>query len=178
MNRTLRMLMLVGFASAGSVMLGDTSNLHLTMSAQENRTQDETAIRELVARFVKGICTKDIDSVMSVFASSVVSFDLGPPLRHGGGAEFSKRWHELFEAYQGPIQYEARDLNVTVGDNVAFSYSLNRIAGTTKNGHVSERWLRWTACYRKLDGKWLIVHEQVSVPVDVKTGTAALDLKP
>jgi ketosteroid isomerase-like protein len=75
-----------------------------------------------------------------------------------------KRWQELFESYQGPIDYEVSDLSITVGDDVAFSYSLNRIGGTVKNGQKTDRWLLWTACYRKTNGKWLIDHEHVSVP--------------
>jgi ketosteroid isomerase-like protein len=115
---------------------------------------------------------------MSVFAPEVVSFDLGPPLQHGGGETFMKRWRELFEAYQNQVDYEVRDLSITVGDDVAFSHSLNRVSGITQNGQKSDRWLRWTVCYRKTNGKWLIVHEQVSVPIDVRSGKAVLDLKP
>jgi ketosteroid isomerase-like protein len=37
---------------------------------------------------------------------------------------------------------------------------------------------RWTTCYRETEGVWRIVHEQVSVPVEVKSGTAMLDLQP
>ena len=61
---------------------------------------------------------------------------------------------------------------------MAFSHSLNWISGTLKNGQKTDRWLRWTAGYRKTNGKWLIAHEQVSVPVNVPTGKAMLDLKP
>jgi ketosteroid isomerase-like protein len=46
------------------------------------------------------------------------------------------------------------------------------------NGQKSDFWLRWTACYRKANGKWLITHEHVSVPVDMESGKALLDLKP
>jgi len=148
------------------------------MVIQENRTKNEAAIRELIDGFVKAIGAKDINGVMSVFASKVVSFDLGPPPQHGGGETFSKRWQELFESYQSPIDYEVRDLSITAGDDVAFSHSLNRISGTTKNGQKTGRWLRWTACYCKSHGKWLIAHEQVSVPVDLRNGKAMLDLKP
>jgi uncharacterized protein (TIGR02246 family) len=149
-----------------------------TMTNEENRTKNEAAIRELVDGFVKAIRAKDINGVMSVFAPEVVSFDLGPPLQHGGGEEFTKRWQELFDAYEGPIDYEIRDLSIDAGDDVAFSHSLNRIGGTMKNGQKADRWLRWTACYRKINGKWLIVNEQVSVPADVPNGKAVLDLKP
>jgi uncharacterized protein (TIGR02246 family) len=148
------------------------------MTIEENRTRNEAAVRELVDGFVKAIRAKDIKGVMSVFAPEVVSFDLGPPLQHGGGEAFIKRWQELFESYQGPIDYEIRDLSITAGQDVAFSHSLNRISGTMKNGQKTDRWLRWTACYLKTNGKWLIVHEQVSIPVDLRNGKAMLDLKP
>jgi uncharacterized protein (TIGR02246 family) len=148
------------------------------MAIEETRTKSEAAIRELINGFVKAIRAKDIDGVMSTFAPEVISFDLGPPLQHGGGETFKKRWQELFESFQGPIGYEVRDLSITAGDDVAFSHSLNRISGTMKNGRKTDRWLRWTACYRKTNSKWLIIHEQVSVPVDVRNGKAILDLKP
>ena len=148
------------------------------MTIEEDKTKNEAAIRELINDFVSAIRAKDIDGVMSVFAPQVVSFDLGPPLQHGGGETFSKRWQELFGSYQSPFDYEIRDLSITAGNDVAFSYSLNRVSGMMKNGQKSDRWLRWTACYRKISGKWLIIHEHVSVPADVKNGKAMIDLKP
>lgn len=149
-----------------------------TVMTIEDKTKNEAAIRELINGFVSAIRAKDIDGVMSVFAPQVVSFDFGPPLQHGGGETFSKRWRELFESYQSPIDYEIRDLSITAGDDVAFSHSLNRVGGTMKNGQKSDRWLRWTACYQKTNGKWLIIHEHVSVPADVKNGKAMINLKP
>jgi uncharacterized protein (TIGR02246 family) len=148
-----------------------------SMTVKENKTKNEAEIRELIDDFAKAIRAKDIDGVMSVFAPEVVSFDLGPPLQHGSGETFMKRWQELFNLFQGPIDCEVRDLSIIAGEDVASSHSLNRVSGTTKNGQKNDRWLRWTACYRKANGKWLIAHEQVSVPVDLRTGKAMLDLK-
>ena len=87
-------------------------------------------------------------------------------------------WEEVFSSFQGPIGYEIHDLNITVGDDVAFAHSLNRLSGTMNNGQKTDLWLRSTACFRKINGKWLIVHTQVSVPVDLEHGKAVLDLKP
>jgi len=148
------------------------------MTIEKNGTTDDAAIRALVDGFVNAIRAKDIQGVMSVFAPDVVSFDFGPPLQHGGGEPFMKRWQELFESYPHGIEYEIRDLTISAGDGVAFSHSLNRVSGTLKNGQRSDRWVRWTAGYRKANGRWLITHEQVSVPVDVKSGKAVLDLQP
>jgi hypothetical protein len=35
-----------------------------------------------------------------------------------------------------------------------------------------------TAGYRKTGGKWLVTHEHVSMPVDMKTGKSPAGLKP
>jgi len=166
------------FACAAGLAFAVCASTSNPMTIEENRTKNEAAIRELIGGFVNAIRAKDVNRVMSVFAHEVVSFDLGPPLQHGGGETFVKRWQELFESYENPINYEVRDLNITAGDDVAFSYSLNRISGTMKDGQKTDRWLRWTACYRKTNGKWVIVHEQVSIPADLRNGKALLDLKP
>jgi uncharacterized protein (TIGR02246 family) len=139
---------------------------------------DTDDIRALIDRFAAAIRGKDLRGVMSVFADDVISFDLGPPLQHGGGDVFVAHWRALFDAYDGAIEYEIRDLHVEVAHDLAFSRSLNRTAGTLKNGRRAERWLRWTACYRKRDSGWVIVHEHVSVPADLQRGVARLDLKP
>ena len=52
------------------------------------------------------------------------------------------------------------------------------LSGTLNTGQKTDYWLRWTACFRKINGKWLIVHHQNSVPVDLQTGRAVLSLKP
>jgi ketosteroid isomerase-like protein len=146
------------------------------MRASEN--VDRVAIRDLINSFVRAIRAKDIDGVMAVFAPEVVSFDLGPTLGHGGGEAFVRRWQELFASYASSVGYEILSLLITACDGVAFSHSLNRVSGTLHDGRTSSRWLRWTACYRKTNDEWRIVHEHVSVPVDVKNGTAMLDLTP
>jgi ketosteroid isomerase-like protein len=39
--------------------------------------------------------------------------------------------------------------------------------------------VRATICYRKIDGKWMVTHEHVSVPFYMDgTYRAAVDLKP
>ena len=148
------------------------------MTVEENKTNNEAAIRELIARFAEAFRAKDVNGVMSFFAPEIVSFDILPPLQAVGAETFVKHWQEFFESYQGPIHVEFPDVSITAGDDVAFSHCLHRVKGTTKNGRQTDWWLRWTACYRKTNGRWLIVHEQVSVPVDLRNGKAMLDLKP
>jgi hypothetical protein len=38
--------------------------------------------------------------------------------------------------------------------------------------------VRYDSDYKKIDGRWRDIHDHVSVPADLNTGKAALDLKP
>jgi ketosteroid isomerase-like protein len=68
-------------------------------------------------------------------------------------------------------------LSATDGE-LAFVHSLNHVKSTPVNGNISDLWVRWTARFRRINGVWLVVHEQVSVPADLERGRAALNLTP
>jgi len=148
------------------------------MAVEEHKKNDEAAIKRIIEGGVEAVRHKNIEGVMSLYAPEVVSFDIVPPLRYVGADAFRNVWEEVFSSFQGPIGYELHDLTITVGDDVAFAHSLNRISGTINTGQKTDLWLRWTACWRRVNGKWLIVHHQNSVPVDLQHGKAVLDLKP
>jgi ketosteroid isomerase-like protein len=141
-------------------------------------TVAEALIRQRVKDLAKAIRAKDIDGVMSFYASNIVSFDLDPPLRYAGADRKRRAWQEVFAAYTGPIAYEVRDLNVTTHGELAFVHSVNHVNGTLASGHITDLWVRWTACFRRIDGVWLVVHNHVSVPADLKHGQAVLNLTP
>jgi uncharacterized protein (TIGR02246 family) len=142
------------------------------------RATDEADIRQRIENLAEAIRAMDLEGVMSIYAPDIMSFDIVPPLQHVGADAKRKNWVDAFEMYQHPLGYEIRDLTITVGDDVAFGHSLNRISGTLKNGNRTDFWLRSTTCFRKIDGKWLISHDQASVPIDLESSRALLNLKP
>ena len=96
------------------------------MAVEDNKKNDEAAIQKLLADGTRSLHDKNIEGVMSLYAPEVVSFDIVPPLQYRGADAFRKRWEEVFSSFQGPIGYEIHDLDITVGDDIAFTHSLNR----------------------------------------------------
>jgi len=140
--------------------------------------QDDKRIRELLAARVEAMTERDAETLAGQFVPGVVAFTLAPPLvHHGEDVEDRKAW---FAGFDGPIEYEMRDLEVTVGGDVAYSHSLNRLSTTPKGlPRPFELWFRETACFRKEDGEWRITHLHDSTPFYMDgTMRAALDLKP
>jgi ketosteroid isomerase-like protein len=142
------------------------------------RNQDEATIRRHIDALVEGVQDKDPDGLRRLYAADIVSFDVQPPLQHVGIDAKLKNWAPVFTSFE-TVTYEVRDLTLTVGDDVAFGHAFARLGGTLKNGTAtSGMWVRATYCLRRIDGTWLIAHDQVSVPLDVPTGAGAVDLEP
>jgi uncharacterized protein (TIGR02246 family) len=143
-----------------------------------NKTNQESEIRKLIDDWRDAMRGGDIDAIMSFYAPDIRLFDIIPPLEHKGQDAYRKIWEMCLPAFQGPIECEVRDLDITVGDGMAFSHGLYRFWGTMTDGKKMDMWARGTVCYRKLDGKWVIVHDHHSVPIHMATNQALFDLKP
>jgi uncharacterized protein (TIGR02246 family) len=148
------------------------------MTAESGRTTAQTEIRALIDDRARAVRAKDVEQSLCRHASDVLLFDVVKPLRSRGSDPARKRLAAWFASFRGPIGYELRDLSITAGDDLAFSHSLNRVSATTRGGQQLDMWWRATICYRRIDGAWTIMHEHASVPFDVASGRASLDLEP
>ena len=141
-------------------------------------TTNEAEIRGLIDDWVKALRARDIDALVSNYAPDVVSFDVVNPLQRKGVDAVRKRAEEWISSWQGPINSEIRELSITADEDVAFSHHLSRFSGTKKGGGEIDMWIRATLCFGKVDGKWMVTHEHVSVPFDPQSGQVFLDLEP
>jgi len=137
-------------------------------------------IRALENRFVAAFKAKDPDAIMKVYApdQTLVVLDVVPPRQYVGAAAYRKDWQTFFDSFDGPLTVELTDLDVAADRNLAYSHSIQHVAGTDKQGKKLDLTVRVTDVYKKAHGRWLIVHEHVSVPVDLDTGKPDLASKP
>jgi uncharacterized protein (TIGR02246 family) len=142
------------------------------------KTNDKAKIKNQIDRFIGAFCTKDLELMMSLYTEDFVSFDIVPPLQDVGREKYRSIWKETFALFEDGINIEIGNVNITADDNVAFSHNLLRLQATRTDGHKVDYWERLTFCFRRVDDGWLIAHEHVSVPADLASGKAVLDLKP
>ena len=154
---------------------------HTSKGPRETTTNSGDAeIRALVDRWAKAFEAHDIDGIMANYApgDAVVAYDIAPPLQYKGNESYRKDYQEFLAQYDGPIHVEYRDMRILNSGDVGFVHTLERFTGRLKGGQQSDMWIRYTGGLQKMNGKWLIVHDHVSVPTDFENGKAMLDLKP
>ena len=148
------------------------------MTTATSEAQDETQIRALIDGWAKAVRAKDVNGAIASLAPDILSFDVVNPLQRVGSDASGQRAKEWFSSFEGPIGYEIRNLSITASNDVAFSHGLSHVSATRVDGGQLDMWWRTTVCFRKVDGKWMVTHEHNSVPFDVQTGKASLDLQP
>lgn len=140
--------------------------------------QQQSDVRTLLERWSQAIRTKDINQLMSLYVSDITYFDVVPPLQYSGSDAVRHNLVRWFESWQSAIGAEIRDLLVSVSGDVAVAHMLHRTSGTLKNGRTVDYWVRATICCQRSNQQWLITHEHISLPVDPRTWSAAMDLVP
>ena len=150
------------------------------MATIKTNAKEETGIRAVIDDWASAIRAKNAGGVVSCYAANAVKFTLAPPLQYSRDNPFDeKELQAWFASFQGPLGYEIRDLSITIGDDVAFCHSLNRMTATTINRQAVDLWFRETLGLCRIAGKWKIMHEHSSVPFYMDGSfKAAVDLKP
>jgi ketosteroid isomerase-like protein len=139
----------------------------------------ESARSEIMAlekRYVDAFNAKNVDAIMACYAPGrgLFVFDAVPPREYIGWDAYKKDWEALFAAYPGPVSETMSEANVVVAGSVAYGHNVQTGYFTDKNGSRVNATVRVTDVFRKIKGKWLIVQEHVSFPVDIATGKADL----
>jgi ketosteroid isomerase-like protein len=166
-------------AEARMVLLGPEpkETTMATRSLKHQSSNDEAEIRGILEKVRKAHRSKDAAALIAPYAGDATIFDLAPPLSHrGNNLQEVQAW---LDTWDGPIDLETGDLNISVDGDLAFCHGVSRLSGTkTGDGPVSI-WMRATACLRRTGGGWRIVHEHTSVPFYMDGSfRAAVDLKP
>ena len=135
-------------------------------------------IIEFLRRQADAMRAKDLDRLMTFYAPDVVYFDVVPPLRYVGADALRGRFTRWFAGFRGPIDLAIRDLTVAISGDLAVAHWLSRAGGTLQDGHEAGTWVRGSNCSRRTPGGWSVTHEHISVPADLRSATAAVDLTP
>jgi ketosteroid isomerase-like protein len=126
--------------------------------SRKPKATDEAEVRALVESWAQAVRDMDMDKIIAHHTEDILMFDVPLPLQSKGIAAYKKTWDLFFKSSQGgPGSFDLSELEITVGDAVAFAHALVSVAGSKA---------RLTIGFRKAGGEWLIAHEHHSYPIE------------
>lgn len=138
----------------------------------------EKEIVELHEAWFAAAAAKDLDGSMAPISPEIVSYEHTAPLQVTDLAGVREECRRGFELASDDFSWTVPDLRVLVGDDLAVAWGLNRMASRRPDGSEDVTWSRGTRVFRRVGGRWQMVHQHVSFPLDPATGRAATELTP
>lgn len=152
----------------------------LLSSVPRATADDKAEIEAIQKRIVAAIQHRDADAIVANFehGDSLVIFDVVPPRQFTGWNAWKKDWTDALKGCASAPKMDISDLKIEVSGDLGFSHNIGHFACVDPKGSQQEMTWRATDCYRKQGGKWIIVHEHLSVPVNPASGKGDLNSNP
>lgn len=134
------------------------------MKKKEAPTTDEQQVRDLIERWAKAVRDKDYDTILASHSADILMFDVPPPFESRGMKAYRETWDLFFSMQRDPIVFDIQRLDVVAGADVAFVIAVMNCEEKLENGKWAKFNFRLTVGLRKIEGKWMILHEHHSIP--------------
>lgn len=135
-------------------------------SAREISSHDEVEIRELIERWVAAVRAEDREAIRAEHDPEILMFDVPLPFLSQGLDAYMATWELFFSRAERAPSFGLRDVKISAGNDVGFATATGRCVHFDAVGKQEQLQFRLTMAFRKMDGRWRIVHEHHSVPAE------------
>lgn len=130
----------------------------------QNNANDEAEIRRLMQKWSDALEAKDVEGLTADYAAEAVLFDAIPPYKTVGVESIRQAWECCLPYFPDEFRSEHRDIVIHVAGDTAFAFGLHHFVPKPADHPSGQTWMRVTVGFRRIEGKWKVVHEHISIP--------------
>jgi len=156
--------------TACALGLGPTSPA-ATSSEAFNRPADVAAIGAIEQKLVTLDTMKDL---IQYYSPDAIVYDVYAPGVYRGRKQIYDGFEAQFAQGAG-FTGEIKDMNILAHGNFACAATHQRFDYKMKDGSSGTLILRQLDAYKRINGRWLIIQQHISAPMDPKTGMGLLN---
>ena len=145
-------------------------------SRVEAASSDEKAITGVEHKLAGATSARDAMKYYDL-ADQVTVLDMGGPQREHVGQKDVRADLEKGFAGMKDIKIEFLELKVITDGKLGYARSIQRFSASGPDGKPVDITFREADLLHKVDGKWKILEQHISVPIDMATGKALMASK-
>ncbi len=142
-----------------------SGSAQMKKSATKKILAGPTPDKALMQKIWDGWSTLDPANVAKYYAQGPHTYFDIAPLKYGSWDEYEKGVKGVLAGYKAAKCSVNDDADIHSYDELVWGTATIKEEMTAKSGKVEMGNFRWTVIWEKIDGKWLIVHEHVSEPI-------------
>lgn len=144
------------------------------MSVQSVQIDGDQVIAQQVLAQIRlwdqAVIAHDTDILMQQCAQNVSLFDVSTQMN--GVKEYRAEWEKFTPYFMDGMQISRRDMKLYASESLAVLHCHSKVEHSALKGQLQMPWCRTTLCLQKIQGQWRVVHQHISMPVDMMTGKA------
>jgi ketosteroid isomerase-like protein len=148
------------------------------MDAAAEKVRPAEEVRGVLESWLEAVRARDVPRIIAHYAPDIVAYDAIQALRFQGREAYEAHWDACMAMCHGDMIFQLHEPTITASGDLGFVHGLVLCGARDEHGEEKKGWTRMTSCYRKLNGRWRVVHEHFSAPFDCETGKALWDLQP
>lgn len=131
-------------------------------------------VLEQIKKWDKALMNQSIDEMTQHYAENISLFDVSSQL--SGLEQYKREWEKVSPYFTANMKITRRDIKIHVLADSAFLYCYSKLENTQLKEIFKMPWCRTTLCLQKKNDTWVLLHQHISVPVNMLTGKA-IDLE-
>ncbi len=116
------------------------------------------------------IIGQEIERLLERCADDMSMFDVSSQLV--GIEAYKKEWEKFSPYFNKHVQIVRRDMKIYVSEELAVLHCHSKVENALLKDKLQMPWCRTTLCLQKKKGQWFVVHQHISMPIDMVTGKA------
>lgn len=124
-------------------------------------------IRKRIQQKRDSYLARNADGALDVWLDSaeICVFDLGATLQYFGFEALKKTTHEMVAGSVGAFEIDFGAPTILTSGDLGCSWQILHVMAQQKDGRTTDIRVRQTDVWRRVEGRWYIVHEHNSLPM-------------
>lgn len=134
---------------------------------------DQVVAQEVLAQIKlwdQALMGTNIEDLLQQCAPNISMFDVS--MQMNGIKEYKTEWEKFSPYFMDGMQISRRDMKLYASDTLAVLHCHSKVEHRALKGQLQMPWCRTTLCLKKVQDHWQVIHQHISMPVDMVTGKA------
>lgn len=105
-------------------------------------------------------------------SKDMTMFDVSCELN--GAEQYKTEWQKFSPYFNPDMKIARRNAKLYASGHLAVLYCHSRVEHSAMKGKLRMPWCRTTLCLQKQNNDWRVVHQHISMPIDLITGKAII----
>lgn len=136
---------------------------------------DQRVAQEVLAQIElwdQAVMSTDISALADQCCPHMSMFDVSSQLNNL--EEYKTEWEKFSPYFMDGMQISRREMKLHTSETLAVLHCLSKVEHSALKGQLQMPWCRTTLCLKKMGDQWRVVHQHISMPVDLITGKAVV----